>query len=370
MKNYTLFSIENTQTPEYHIALKPDCYPDFEKQLDSLISKYDVVLKDLGLTNDNLIYAKIFMSDYVNHHEYLAKNKQFQEISKCCALSIIEQSPLDGTKINMLLYFIKKGHILKESKEGVFIAKIDGLSHIYQSIISFEASVHTAKEQTTDAFYRHIKLLLDRGLTLKDNCIRTWLYSRDVDRDYASIVEARNNVFEKEGLTTATHYIASTGIEGKGLELYSAVNIDFYSIDGIEQHQIKYLNALEYLNNTAEYGVAFERGTSVTYGDKKHIFISGTASIDKYGNCVHRNNVLLQTQRLFTNIEMLLLDAESNLKDIAQMIVYLRNITDYECVNNYLKEYYSGIPKVIVLGRVCRPEWLIEIECIAVKRTC
>lgn len=133
--------------------------------------------------------------------------------------------------------------------------------------------------------------------TLKNNCVRTWLYSRNVDRDYASIVEARNIVFEKEGLTTATHYIASTGIEGKGLELHSSVNINFYSIDGIDQYQIKYLNALEYVNNTSEYGVTFERETSITYSDKKHIFISGTASIDKYGNCVHRNNVLLQTQR-------------------------------------------------------------------------
>lgn len=64
---------------------------------------------------------------------------------------------------------------------------------------------------------------------------------------------------------------------------------------------------------------------------------------------------------------MLHLDAESNIKDIAQMIVYSRNITDYECVNTYLDEHYNGIPKVIVLGRVCRPEWLIEIESIAIK---
>lgn len=51
------------------------------------------------------------------------------------------------------------------------------------------------------------------------------------------------------------------------------------------------------------------------------------------------------------------------------MIVYLRNSTDYACVNKYLEDRFGRIPKAIVLGRVCRPEWLIEVECIAVRAT-
>lgn len=368
MDGCKIFFIGNVQIPEYHIALKPGLNLDFEKQLDNLIEKYRNITKEFNLTNDNLVFIKIFISDYINLDKLLTKNKEFDTILQSCALSIVEQPPLGGTEIEMLLYFIKSDHIKKERKADTFFLKIGELTHIYQSVTVFAPSVMGVAEQTYDAFSGHIDLLSVHNLTLKDNCIRTWLYSRDVDRDYGAIVKARNAIFEEQGLTRETHYIASTGIEGKGLHTHSAVNIDFYSIDGISQQQIQYLQALDYLNNTSEYGVTFERGTCVNYTDKKHIYISGTASIDKYGNCVHRNDVLKQAERLFTNIEMLLKDAHSALNDIAQMIVYLRNITDYECVSKYLEEHYRDTPRVIVLARVCRPEWLIEIECMAVKK--
>lgn len=367
MEGCKVFSIGNIQTPEYHIALRPDYHVDFAEQLNTITQKYKEITKELDLTNYNLIFIKVLISDYVNLNKYLIDNKIIQTILESCAVSIIEQPPLDGTKINMLLHFIKSDHIKKERISDAFFTTVNGLTHIYQSVTEFDSSVMNAGEQTRNAFAKHQDLLSGYNLTLKDNCVRTWLYSRDVDRDYADIVKARNVVFEEENLTRDTHYIASTGIEGKGLLSHSSVNIDFYSVDGISKEQIQYLQALDYLNNTSEYGVTFERGTSIKYAGKKHIFISGTASIDRYGNCIHHNNVLKQTERLFTNIEMLLKDARSELGDIAQMIVYLRNIADYECVNKYLEDHFGNIPKVIVLARVCRPEWLVEVECVAVR---
>jgi enamine deaminase RidA (YjgF/YER057c/UK114 family) len=53
--------------------------------------------------------------------------------------------------------------------------------------------------------------------------------------------------------------------------------------------------------------------------------------------------------------------------DIAQMIVYLRDTADYQLVADYLNQYYASVPKVIVWAPVCRPGWLIEVECIAIK---
>ena len=44
-----------------------------------------------------------------------------------------------------------------------------------------------------------------------------------------------------------------------------------------EEYQYQY----EDVNRTYEYGVTFERGTAVTYGDRRHVFIAGTASIDR-----------------------------------------------------------------------------------------
>ena len=113
--------------------------------------------------------------------------------------------------------------------------------------------------------------------------------------------------------------------------------------------------------------MTFERGTSVEYGDRKHIFISGTASIDNNGDIVCPGDIIGQTRRMLLNIEALLKEADSSLADIAQMIVYLRDIADYQMVNAMLNEQFPDVPKIVVLAPVCRPGWLIETECIAIR---
>ena len=202
------------------------------------------------------------------------------------------------------------------------------------------------------------------------HCVRTWLYVKDIDKDYAGVVEGRNQFFRENGLNTGTHFIASTGIGGSGESPDMGLCIDFYSVKGLEQGQVKYLQALDYLNPTYEYGVSFERGTCITYPDIRHIFISGTASIDRHGNCLYEGNVVQQLERIFVNMENLLHDAGAGLEDMAQMIVYLRDIADAGAVGNYLAEHFGNIPSVLVQGRVCRPQWLVEVECIAAGKVC
>jgi enamine deaminase RidA (YjgF/YER057c/UK114 family) len=143
--------------------------------------------------------------------------------------------------------------------------------------------------------------------------------------------------------------------------------MDAYAIKGISQEQVKYLHASTHLNPTHEYGVTFERGTMVDYGDRRHIFISGTASIDNKGEIVHLTNIEKQIERTIENIEVLLAEADAVINDISKMIVYLRDTADYQIVSDYLDKYYKELPKVIVWAPVCRPGWLIEIECIAIK---
>ena len=117
------------------------------------------------------------------------------------------------------------------------------------------------------------------GLLLFCGSIRTCFFVRDVDVNYAGVVKGRKEEFVRLGLTEKTHYLASTGIQGQIADSRSLVLLDAYAVDGLQAEQIRFLHAPEYLNPTYEYGVTFERGTAVEYGDRKHIFISGTASI-------------------------------------------------------------------------------------------
>jgi enamine deaminase RidA (YjgF/YER057c/UK114 family) len=83
---------------------------------------------------------------------------------------------------------------------------------------------------------------------------------------------------------------------------------------------------------------------------------------------VHPDNVLKQAERAMQNVEALLQEANAQKDDIAQMIIYLRDVADYSTVDIYYKTNYTEIPKVLVLAPVCRPGWLIEIECIAIVK--
>jgi enamine deaminase RidA (YjgF/YER057c/UK114 family) len=221
--------------------------------------------------------------------------------------------------------------------------------------------------ETRAIFEAYVSRLAARGCTLKDNCIRTWIYVQGVDIHYAGMVKERRRFFEKEGLTSDTHFIASTGIEGRYTNPKSLTLMDAYAIEGVNVSQVRYLQAATHLNATCEYGVTFERATSVDYGDRRHVFVSGTASINHRGEIMYPSDIIKQTERTFENIGVLLKQADAQMCDVVQMIVYLRDIADGALVSEYLAAHYATTPYLITLAPVCRPGWLVEVECIAIK---
>ena len=73
---------------------------------------------------------------------------------------------------------------------------------------------------------------------------------------------------------------------------------------------------------------------------------------------------------MWENVEALLKEAGMNYDDIGQMIVYLRDPGDYQTVERLFNARFPNMPRVTVLAPVCRPGWLIEMECMGTcKRT-
>lgn len=145
------------------------------------------------------------------------------------------------------------------------------------------------------------------------------------------------------------------------------VLLDAYAVKGLRPGQQVYLHAKDHLNPTYEYGVTFERGVRVRYGDRSHILLSGTASIDNRGEIVAPQDIEGQTVRMLENVEALLAEAGASAADLAQMIVYLRDPADYPVVRKIFELRYEAVPRLFVHAPVCRPGWLIETECIAVR---
>lgn len=240
----------------------------------------------------------------------------------------------------------------------------NGYSHLWD--IGMRVSGSNPLTETKTLLETYERRLAASGGKFVNDCIRTWFFVDDIDNNYAGFVKARKDNFESIGLTEKTHYIASTGICGRPAGLSSIVQMDAYSILGLDEGQTKFLYAPTHLNPTYEYGVTFERGTKVQYGDRSHIFISGTASIDNHGNVLFHGDVASQTKRMWENVDALLQEAGASFSDIAQIIVYIRNESDRETVANLFEDKFPKTPYIITHAAVCRPEWLIEMECIAV----
>lgn len=350
------------------ISITPKQTPSLETQFQSACSILEEKLLSLGVGTDDIVCSRVFFSDIQSQYSSFKEQELYTKYLSKGAISCIEQPPLDGAKINILVEVEPSSELRKVGGDNLWSIYNKGVRHIFHSVrlTPAEATGLTVKQQTVEIFRRHVQMLSAEGLSLQSNCMRTWIFVRDIDHNYQGVVAGRNKVFEQYGMTSQTHFIASTGIGGEGLNHEAAVCIDFYSVDS-EDKEVKYLTALDYLNPTMDYGVAFERGTMVSASGDSRLLISGTASIDNEGKCLYPGYVEQQAERIFINIEQLLEDGGASLSDMEYMIVYLRDIADYPKIEAYIAANYPTVPVVISFARVCRPEWLIEVECSAKK---
>jgi enamine deaminase RidA (YjgF/YER057c/UK114 family) len=331
----------------------------FNQQLDAILDCYEH-LKATELKGATAVLKRYFLSDVANQ----ADDVLLADTSDC-AKSIIGQAPLDGSKIGLWVYLMTNVSS-QQLPSGLYEVSHGDFRHLWNA--SAHNTAQNSEYQTRLLFNEYVMQLAQEGCTLADNCIRTWLFVNDVDVNYAGVVAARNKVFFTQGLTEATHYIASTGIGGRACDPQVMTQMDNYAIAGVKKEQVHYLYAPTHLNRTSDYGVSFERGTYIDYADRRHVIISGTASINNKGQIEHPKDIVKQAHRMWDNVEALLSEAGCGYDDVGVMIVYLRDIADYDIVSRMYDERFPNHPRIIVHAPVCRAGWLIEMECMAVKK--
>ena len=347
-----------TEVKEYHAMIHvAESRLPYAKQLEAVINAYHALLSKWPDTQ--AVFKRYFLSDAANQ----ADDVIVADVTDC-AKSIIQQAPLDGTKIALWVYLMSNVQT-SLTKSGLYQVSHGEFRHLYN------ASAHNlaanSEYQMRLLFNEYIMQLAEEGCTLSENCIRTWLFVNDIDLNYGGVVRARNQVFFTQGLSVHTHFIASTGIGGRQQDPNVLSQMDNYAIAGIRPEQIHYLYAPTHLNRTSDYGVSFERGTYIDYADRRHVFISGTASINNKGEIMFPKDVEKQTYRMWENVEALLKEADCTYDNVVEMVVYLRDVADYEVVRALYEERFPDKPFVIVNAPVCRPGWLVEMECMALK---
>ncbi|NLD91411.1 MAG: hypothetical protein GX639_01960 [Fibrobacter sp.] len=367
------FSTESGAEEYYIVATAREGISFFEA-IDEIFALYEAALIENGLEQTTLQMIRFYLSDITNDFPKLAESALFNYV-KNGAVSLVGQTPVNGGTLGIIAYHIK-------SNNGYFSQKVNNNLKNYKNQNVFSAGKNysmvwntclvdntskNSEQQTVGIFDKTKSFLDNHSMTIRNNTVRTWIYCRDVDNNYAGMVKARRELFDTIGLTHKTRYIASTGIEGKTVDPGCLIVMDALSIENICEEQLIRIEAPENLSSTHHYGVTFERGTRVRFGDRSHLHISGTASIDPAGNILFPGDVRNQLQRTIDNVEALLASQNADLTSMQYLILYMRDPKSYPLIEDIISlRIPSDVPLIAVEGPVCRPGWLVEIEGVGI----
>jgi enamine deaminase RidA (YjgF/YER057c/UK114 family) len=100
------------------------------------------------------------------------------------------------------------------------------------------------------------------------------------------------------------------------------------------------------------------------------VFVRGQVGQDlDTSESVGSGDVTAQTERAMSNINLLLAEAGSGLRDICKIVIYLVDARYREPVYRVVGKWLKGVYPVstgVVVSALARPEWLVEIDVTAV----
>ena len=114
----------------------------------------------------------------------------------------------------------------------------------------------------------------------------------------------------------------------------------------------------------------YSHAAAVTAG--KMIYISGQVALDVDGNIVGQNDYRAQIQQVFRNLKMALEGAGASFQNVVKLNYYIVDTVGAdeffayrEVRDQYVDTASPPAATVVVIRRLFRPEFLIEIEAVA-----
>jgi len=225
-------------------------------------------------------------------------------------------------------------------------------------------------ENTTRTIYQQIgQLQQELSYT---HMIRIWNYMPWITREddemerYQSFCVGRHQAIDtsrgfKEHLPAAT----AIGTHDDHILVYFLAARE----DGIQIENPRQVSAFDYPSQYAPKSPAFSRAMVKQWGEQKHLYISGTASILGH-ETRHVNMLLEQLDECLNNIDVLITEADKqadidihNVSDLTGIKLYLRDQDDLETVTTHLRKRIGDKVHVMVLqADICRSDLLLEIE--------
>ncbi|MEO8838812.1 MAG: Rid family hydrolase [Herbaspirillum sp.] len=97
------------------------------------------------------------------------------------------------------------------------------------------------------------------------------------------------------------------------------------------------------------------------------IYVSGTLAIGTNGDVVGVGDVRVQTRHILEAIKSVLSTAGATISDIAYNQIFIKNLEDYEAMNDVYRGYFPEHPpaRYCIRADLVRPEFLVEIASTA-----
>jgi enamine deaminase RidA (YjgF/YER057c/UK114 family) len=355
------------------------CRPDLEKQdmgeqTVSIYGALDEVLRAEGAKAEHVLSENIFFGnigrDFETFRQVRSQMPGSMPGGKCYAPSstFIQQPPVEkGCLLLLSAYAVipnQKPATAQPLLSHSFQAnrrtfQVNGCRQVF--IGNIYGSPGNAAEEAYSMFRCADDFLQQDGMSLK-NVVRTWIYLRNMERDYSGFNQGRSDYFKQAGISLRP---ASTGIGGLPYPAEQNLSLSLQAIQPGSSSAVEPMSTPT-LNEAWAYGSDFSRGLKVEGENGIAFFISGTASIDERGRSIHAGDFDGQAERMIRNISTLLEVQKASYRDVISATTYLKDATAAPRLLRLMEKLgIGGFPNAMVQAEVCRPELLCEMEVLA-----
>lgn len=350
------------------------------KIFQSNASNIDVALQELFTQIDSVKLTPLRMVIFCNvtSNEYytqlrdsilLANKMHYADTAPLVAL--IAQPPLDAEFAAEVTFVdSEKNAIVRHPNYITLNDEILLTGAIYAS------NADSIAEQSDDIFAQ-LGEILDKEEYYINNIVRQWNYIEQIThlspegQNYQQFNDARSRFYAKTDWVNG--YPAATGIGtshgGVTIVVDAAKNSSKCSqaIDNplqVSAHAYSQQVLIDSDITRHKSTPKFERARRLDIGTESTIYISGTAAI-RGEESSPSNDITEQLKLTMENIAHLYDSSEYR---VEMLRIYLKHRSNWQEVNNWIKNNCNNIETLCVEADICRQELLIEIEGIANKK--
>ena len=223
----------------------------------------------------------------------------------------------------------------------------------------------TRSDQASSTFER-LEAALKQVAMDFSHVVRTWIYLEDILDWYDAFNQARTSFFEERGVFDRL-IPASTGI-GAANPSGAALVMGAVAIKPKNESVSAFAVPSPLQCPATSYRSSFSRAVEVHLPGRRHLYISGTASIAPNGETIHQGDVDKQIERTMAVCEAILESRDMSWSDATRVVAYFKDVQDVPRFDDYCRSRkLPQLPVALSHAAVCRDDLLFEVEADALR---